>query len=29
MTGRIVEFVRLEHPGGPFIMTGGTVHAIN
>ncbi len=29
MTGRVVEFVRLEHPGGPFIMTGGTVHAIN
>jgi hypothetical protein len=29
LLGRIVEFVRLEHPNGPFILTASNVHAIH
>ncbi|MFO1434864.1 MAG: DUF3301 domain-containing protein [Gammaproteobacteria bacterium] len=29
MIGRHVEFVRLEHPGGPFLLTGSNVHVIH
>lgn len=29
LLGQQVEFVRLEHPSGPIIVTGGHLHALN
>jgi hypothetical protein len=29
MIGQHAEFVRLEHPSGPFLLTGSNVHVIH